>query len=1844
MRYFRNRNFRLFSHNQKNQKQAGGQVPAESAARHGLRLEVLETRDLLSVMHSGLVLVSPDASAAPVGYTPQQVQQAYDFNLVQFSNGTVGTGSGQTIAIVDAFDDPGIANDLHAFDQQFGLSDPTLTVVNQTGTEVNPNVPSTVPPTDKSGKAEKEESLDVEWAHALAPQANILLIEANSLQTPDLYTAVKYARSATAGASVVSMSFGGPEYAAETSDDTNVFSSLPGHPLTFVAATGDQGQPASYPAISPNVLAVGGTNAYVNPQEVTQDNFNRSTLGANWTVPVGSFEINSADQAQVLTSGVALDNTATLADADVSANVTITTTASAGLVARYTGQGDTNMYLGRLLYNGTDVQAQIYRNVNGTWMELAFKDTTLPVNTAIPLEFKVQGSSLQLFANGQFRVSAVDTQIPGPGLTGIRGAPNTTFGDFNVNTLAYALTQETGWTDSGGGVSGFESRPSYQNGALLDQVTTQRTVPDVSFDAGPTTGVAVYDSFNPSNPNNPNTSTPWIALGGTSFATPAWASLLAIVDQGRALNGQSALDGQTQTLQAIYSLPASDFHDITLGNNGSLAGPGYDLVTGRGSPDARRVVADLSGNRPATTQVFSDNFAGSSLGANWDEPAGAVGTSGGAAVVSAAPGDALYAGAALADVAVSTNVTITTTASAGLVARYSGQGDTNMYLGRLLYNGTDVQAQIYRNVNGTWTELAFKDTTLPVGTTPLEFVVQGSSLQLLTNGTLLTSAVDTQIIAPGLVGIRGAVGASFSGFAVNQFGPLPFTDNFARGTSANLGPNWDEPAGAVGTSGGAAVVSAAPGDALYAGAPLADADISANVTITTTASAGLVARYSGSGDTNMYLGRLLYNGTDVQAQIYRNVNGTWMELAFADTTLPVGTTPLEFKVQGSSLQLLTNGTLLTSAVDTLIPGPGLVGIRGALGTTFGAFTTNQFAPLPFMDNFARGTSANLGQSWDEPAGAVGISGDAAVVSAAPGDAVYAGAPLADADISANVTIITTASAGLVARYSGQGDTNMYLGRLLYNGTDVQAQIYRNVGGTWTELAFADTTLPVGTTPLEFKVQGSSLQLLTNGTLLTSAVDTQIPAPGLVGIRGALGTTFGAFSASLLSPSQPPFSDNFAGGTSPNLGRSWDEPAGAVGLNGNNAAVVNTAPGDAVYAGAALADAAVSANVTITATATAAGLVARYSGPGDTNMYLGQLSYNGSVIEAQILRNVGGTWTTLTSANTTLSLGTTPLEFVVQGSSLQLLTNGTLLTSAVDTQIPAPGLVGIRGALGTTFGAFGASLLNPNQPPFSDSFNRATSSNLGPNWLEEVSGVGIGSNGSQQVAQVSNSVSFANAVYAGVALTNAEVSAIVTLPATAGSAVGLSARYSGPGDQNMYLGQLSFDGTNVNAQISRNSSGTWTTLASVALGSYQSFGSLLSTGIPLAFVVEGSNLELFVNGSSAFQTAITDPQITGAGVAGIRGTTGTTFSNFLVNPLTPSFFADDFTLHTAPSSTLGPNWAEEVSGLGIATVTVNNVPTNVAQVSSALANAVYPGAALTDADVSAIVGLPNTPGSAVGLTARYSGPGDENMYLGQLSYDGTTVSAQIKLNVNGTWTGTPLVQTTLSPNQLIPLEFVVQGGTLQLFANGKLYVQAVDTTITAAGSAGIRGTAGAIFTNFSVSPANAPLSDNFNQPDSNLSSNWSPPPTGVSTFKVSSGAAVAATSGVSENLYQFADLANAEVSANVSVTSPGQMAELIARYSGTGDANMYTGGLTANSDGTFTAAIYYVNSAGTRILLASTTVTTGTGRLTFRVIGNMQQLYLDGVLLLTTYDSNLTQGLTGIRGTNGAVVDNFFADS
>jgi subtilase family serine protease len=214
-----------------------------------------------------------DGSQGPRCYQPAQIQNAY--NITPLLNSGIN-GSGRTIVIVDAYGSPTIASDLQTFDATMGLPDPNFTQITPAGSPP----PFDVNDANQFGWA-VETTLDVEWAHVTAPDANIVLAVAASNNDTDILNTTKYVVDHNVG-DVISQSFGEAEACMDPTllkEQHAVFAEAVSKGITLFASSGDSGasQPscdpnssaalfaASTPASDPNVTGVGGTTLTADP-------------------------------------------------------------------------------------------------------------------------------------------------------------------------------------------------------------------------------------------------------------------------------------------------------------------------------------------------------------------------------------------------------------------------------------------------------------------------------------------------------------------------------------------------------------------------------------------------------------------------------------------------------------------------------------------------------------------------------------------------------------------------------------------------------------------------------------------------------------------------------------------------------------------------------------------------------------------------------------------------------------------------------------------------------------------------------------------------------------------------------------------------------------------------------------------------------------------------------------------------------------------------------------------------------------------------------------------------------------------------------------------------------------------------------------------------------------------------------------------------------------------------------------------------------------------------------------------------------------------------------------------
>jgi subtilase family serine protease len=399
-----------------------------------------------------------------VCYSPNDIRTAYGYPSVL-------DGSGQTIVIVDAYGSPTIQSDLATFDARFGIpAPPSFTVDCSAGCP-------TFSPNQRGGEEvgwAEETSLDVEWAHAMAPGATIVLVVAPS----NLGNAINAAESAAIQkypGAIISQSFG--EFESAIKGEGNNIQLQQAHQNyqvaaaagdTVLAGAGDFGatnlgstENAFYPASDPLVTAVGGTEG--NP-------YDNGLAG----LPLPSCKPNKP-----CTVGLA------------------TVTCDKSGVCPTTGYGNEQVW-------------------NEPYFDLA----------------------------------------------------------------------------TGGAESLIFPVPSFQAGV---NGSSRRTTPDVSYNAAISGGVITYLGFLGSESG-------FYIFGGTSAGSPQWASIIALADQARALQGKTKLGYLNDTLYRIAegSSYASSFHDITVGNNeltgtpfGYSAHTGYDIASGWGTPQVANLVAKL---------------------------------------------------------------------------------------------------------------------------------------------------------------------------------------------------------------------------------------------------------------------------------------------------------------------------------------------------------------------------------------------------------------------------------------------------------------------------------------------------------------------------------------------------------------------------------------------------------------------------------------------------------------------------------------------------------------------------------------------------------------------------------------------------------------------------------------------------------------------------------------------------------------------------------------------------------------------------------------------------------------------------------------------------------------------------------------------------------------------------------------------------------------------------------------------------------------------------------------------------------------------------------------------------
>ena len=240
-----------------------------------------EDQNYITARHLFVINESQAGLDNPAGETPASIHSVYNFDR-RFM------GKGQVIVVVGGFNYPTALADFNVFSKQFGLplecSTNVFAATNKVFQLVNAR--GTQPPTDAAWAMDS--ALDIQWTHAMAPLAKIVLVQSSSNTFIDLFQAIDVANSIP-NVHEVSMSWGGAEFSGETAWDTHF--KMPG--VVYVAGSGDLGGNTIYPSVSQYVVSAGGTKLNRNAcgKFISETGWDNGGGGPSIFVPIPAYQV-----------------------------------------------------------------------------------------------------------------------------------------------------------------------------------------------------------------------------------------------------------------------------------------------------------------------------------------------------------------------------------------------------------------------------------------------------------------------------------------------------------------------------------------------------------------------------------------------------------------------------------------------------------------------------------------------------------------------------------------------------------------------------------------------------------------------------------------------------------------------------------------------------------------------------------------------------------------------------------------------------------------------------------------------------------------------------------------------------------------------------------------------------------------------------------------------------------------------------------------------------------------------------------------------------------------------------------------------------------------------------------------------------------------------------------------------------------------------------------------------------------------------------------------------------------------------------------------------------------------
>jgi hypothetical protein len=538
-------------------------------------------------------------SAAGGFYSPQQIAQAYGINTTVLNGNVAATGAGTTIAILQEDTSSTLptydSSDMHFFNQVYGIPDfgsdpssgPIFLRLNANGIGVNSFNGDTDGSTGVITNVSSTTGLLVgETVSGTGIPSDSIITAINTVSNT-----ITLSKNTTAAGTGVLLTAGATSSGRGEEQDAQWAHALATGANIILFESGSKTYPTGN-AVSGSFIITGISNLTLVSvgDSISGTGIPSDTYISAVDVNNDTITITNATTAGF--SGAQLTATSTFASALAQIKALSAANNPNGIVLPSTITGST----GNVTIPGISVVSSSFSNYE--YLGATYAGSRYGYNyIKYGASFNIPGVTIIEAAGDRAAFGARQgTSVPPTSPYALSVGMDELVTDDQGNYVG-----ETGYANTGAGMSLFQPKPTYQNSVVTGS-TTNRATPDVVFNgSGNSEDDYVYSYDSSYSPFSSG-------ANGSSISAPSWAGLLADVNQGRILNGLPTLSA-AQTLSLLYKAPSSDFHQIGTMNDGTSVNPSYNLFNGLGSPVANLLIPYLAGAAAPTLTPSTGHLA-----------------------------------------------------------------------------------------------------------------------------------------------------------------------------------------------------------------------------------------------------------------------------------------------------------------------------------------------------------------------------------------------------------------------------------------------------------------------------------------------------------------------------------------------------------------------------------------------------------------------------------------------------------------------------------------------------------------------------------------------------------------------------------------------------------------------------------------------------------------------------------------------------------------------------------------------------------------------------------------------------------------------------------------------------------------------------------------------------------------------------------------------------------------------------------------------------------------------------------------------------------------------------------